>query len=142
LGPGLRDTKLKTIQNQTKPMVRGALENSHIGYHGTDFTLQKSATDLTRVGNGSVGTVYAGHILMQVVTEHLQIEDNGDLGGIIKPPLGCWDERLVEIEPRHPRIFNWPTKPFTDEGSNRNHRASCQMAVGGEGQQDQQYPSK
>lgn len=100
----------QTIPDRTR-VWGGALEKSHIGYHGTDFTLEEKGE---RVGTGSVGTVYAGHIVMQVVTEHLSVE--AQPGGIIVPPPGPWDQRLVEIHPNRPRRVNWPTQPFTDEG--------------------------
>jgi hypothetical protein len=60
----------QTIPDRTRVWV-GALKNSHIGYHGTDFALWRSAEDQTRIGTGSVGTIYAGHILMHAVTEHI-----------------------------------------------------------------------
>jgi hypothetical protein len=75
----------QTIPDGTRVWV-GALTNSHIGYHGTDFTLEKSAADKTRIGTGSVGTIYAGHILMQTVTEHLHPPYVGERGLIIIPP--------------------------------------------------------
>lgn len=105
----------QAIPERTRVWV-GALTNSHIGYHGTDFTLIKSADDKTRVGTGSVGTIYAGHILMQTVTEHLHLLHIGEPGPIITPPPGPWDERLVEIHPRRPKKVDWPTIPFSDEG--------------------------
>ena len=105
----------QTIPDRTRVWV-GALTNSHIGYHGTDFTLEKSADDKTRIGTGSVGTIYAGYILMQTVTEHLHPPYVGEPGPIITPPPGPWNERLVEIFPRMPQKADWPTKPFTDEG--------------------------
>ncbi len=105
----------QTIPDRTRVWV-GALTNSHIGYHGTDFTLEKSAADKTRIGTGSVGTIYAGHILMQTVTEHLHPPYVGEPGLIVTPPPGPWDERLVEIYPRGPKKVDWPSKAFTEEG--------------------------
>jgi hypothetical protein len=64
-----------------------------------------------------MGTIYAGHILMQTVTEHLHPPYVGEPGSIITPPPGPWDEGLVEIYPRRPKNVDWPTKPFPGEGS-------------------------
>jgi len=105
----------QTIPDRTRVWV-GALENSHIGYHGTDFTLLDRADGNRRIGTGSVGTIYAGHILMQTVTEHIHSPDAPPPGPVITPPAGPGDERLVEIYPRSPKKIDWPTKPFTDEG--------------------------
>jgi hypothetical protein len=41
----------QTIPERTRVWV-GALENSHIGYHGTDYAIWRSATDCTRIGTG------------------------------------------------------------------------------------------
>lgn len=107
--------KNRTIPDRTRVWV-GALENSHIGYHGTDFDIWRSSEDHTKIGTGSVGTIYAGHILMHTVTEHLHSPYVGYPGPIIPAPSGPWDERLVEIYPRQPKRVDWPTKSFTDEG--------------------------
>jgi len=105
----------QTILDRTRVWV-GALENSHIGYHGTDFTLLNSVDGNRRVGTGSVGTIYAGHIIIQTVTEHIHPPHVVPPGPVIIPPSGPWDERLVEIYPGHPKRIDWPKKPFTDEG--------------------------
>lgn len=105
----------QTIPNRTRVWV-GALENSHIGYHGTDFTLLNSADGNRRIGTGSVGTIYAGHIIMQTVTEHLHPPYVAPTGPIILPPAGPWNERLVGIFPRYTKRIDWPTKSFTDVG--------------------------
>ncbi len=105
----------QTIPDRTRVWV-GALENSHIGYHGTDFTLLNSADGYRRIGTGSVGTIYAGHIIMQTVTEHIHPPHAVPPGPVIIPPSGPWDERLVEIYLGHPKRIGWPTKPFTDAG--------------------------
>ena len=105
----------QTIPEQTRVWV-GALENSHIGYHGTDYAIWRSATDCTRIGTGSVGTIYAGHIIMQTVTEHIHPPYVVQPGPVISPLPGPADERFVEIYPNQPKRVNWPTKPFTDEG--------------------------
>jgi hypothetical protein len=106
----------RTIPERTRVWV-GALENSHIGYHGTDYAIWKSADDHTRIGTGSVGIIYAGHIIMQTVTEHIHPPYVVRPGPIIAPLAGPADERLVEIYPTQPKKIDWPTKPFTDDGS-------------------------
>ena len=105
----------QTIPDRTRVWV-GALKNSHIGYHGTDFALWRSAEDQTRIGTGSVGTIYAGHILMHAVTEHIHPPYEVPPGPVIAAPPGPWDESLVEIYPKRPKKIDWPTKPFTDNG--------------------------
>ena len=105
----------QTIPDRARVWV-GALENSHIGYHGTDFTLLNSVDGSKRIGTGSVGTIYAGHIIMQTVTEHIHPPQVVPPGPVIIPPPGPWDERLVEIYPSHPKGIDWQRKPFTDQG--------------------------
>ena len=93
--------KDQTIPGRTRVWV-GALENIHIGYHGTDFNVWKSVDDHTKIGTGSVGTIYAGHILMHTVTEHIHPPFEVAPGTVIPGPPGPWDERLVGIYPRQP----------------------------------------
>jgi hypothetical protein len=104
----------QTIPERTRVWV-GALKGSHIGYHGTDFTIMGDG-GRTRIGTGSVGTIYTGHILMHTVTEHIHPPHVVATGSVIPAPPGPWDERLVEIYPNQPKKVDWPPMPFTDEG--------------------------
>jgi hypothetical protein len=51
----------------------GALDEFHLGGHGTDFTIEGINPDGTklRLGTGCYNTVYMGYLVAQTVTEHI-----------------------------------------------------------------------
>jgi hypothetical protein len=104
----------QTIPDRTRVWI-GALSNSHIGCHGTDYTIMLDDRK-TRIGTGSVNTIYVGHFVVQTVTEHLHPPYVSDQKVFITPPPSGCDERLVEIYPNGPKKVDWPPKPFRDEG--------------------------
>jgi hypothetical protein len=113
----MRETR--TMPTRTRVWI-GALEGSHIGCYGTDFTIMKDGGK-TRIGTGSVATVYAGHFVAQTVTEHLNPPYVNDQQFLIQPPSTICDERLVEIYPNVLKKAEWPPLPFTDEGPTSIH---------------------
>jgi len=106
--------KSRAIPDRTRVWI-GALSESHIGCHGTDYTLMIDGGK-TRIGTGTVCTIYAGHFVVQTVTEHLNAPHVNDSNALIIPPLGASDERLVEIYPNRPKSVDWPPTPFTEYG--------------------------
>lgn len=106
----------QTIPDRTRVWI-GALANSdpellHLGCHGTDYTIMIDGGK-TRIGTGSVSTIYTGHFVIQTVTEHLNPPDL-ERKLLIIPPPGICGERLVEIYPKTPKKVNWPPMPFAE----------------------------
>ena len=100
----------------------GALDEFHLGGHGTDFTIEGVNTDgsKVRVGTGCYNTVYMGYLVAQIFTEHIHATYQSLDFQPIQPLASICDERLVQIHPR-PKLlksFNWPTTPFTNGGPN------------------------
>src|SRR6266567_470549 len=58
----------RTAMRESRPdrtrIWLGQLDGSHLGIHGTDFTILADKT--VRVGEGSVATIYMGHFVVQV----------------------------------------------------------------------------
>lgn len=52
----------QTIPDRTRVWI-GALSNSHIGCHGTDYTIMLDDRKI-RIGTGSANTIYAGHFVV------------------------------------------------------------------------------
>lgn len=104
----------RTIPERTRVWI-GSLTGSHIGCHGTDFTIVANGGK-TRLGTGSVNTIYAGHFVVQTVTEHLHAPYVSDQPSFITPPPTICDEGLIEIYPNMPKKVEWPRTPFTDDG--------------------------
>jgi hypothetical protein len=98
----------------------GALDEFHLGGHGTDFTIEGINPDGTklRVGTGCYNTVYMGYLVAQTVTEHIYPQ-YAEIGvNPIQPPPSISDERLIQIYPKARALkkFDWPTTPFTNGG--------------------------
>jgi hypothetical protein len=96
----------------------GALADSHLGCHGTDVNIFGLTTSLERtlLGVGSASTIYAGHFVVQVFTEHY-LPRYASL--TIPPPSpkpGISDSKLIGIYPAVPRSVAWPPSPFTSKG--------------------------
>lgn len=104
----------QAMPNRTRVWI-GALTGSHIGCHGTDYTIMSDGGK-TRIGTGSVCTIYSGHFVVQTVTEHLVTPYVSEQNAFITPPPGASDERLVEIYPNRPKSIEWPPTPFSEEG--------------------------
>lgn len=104
----------RTIPQRTRVWI-GALSESHIGYHGTDYTIMIDGGK-TRIGTGSACTIYAGYFVLQTVTEHLNPPYTNDGSALVHPPPGASDERLIEIYPNRPKSVDWPPTPFTEYG--------------------------
>lgn len=100
----------------------GALDEFHLGGHGTDFTIEGVNTDgsKTRVGTGCYSTIYMGYLVAQVFTEHIDPAYEAIGFKPIDPPPSISDVRLVQIHPRAKSLpkFDWPTTPFTNGGPN------------------------
>jgi len=100
----------------------GALDEFHLGGHGTDFTIEGVQTDgsKVRIGTGCYNTIYMGYLVTQIFTEHLypQYESLGITE--VQPPPTIADARIVQIHPRSRQLrkFDWPTPPFTNGGPN------------------------
>jgi hypothetical protein len=105
----------RAMPDKTRIWV-GALSESHIGCHGTDLTIVIDGGK-TRIGTGSVCTIYAGHFVVQTVTEHLNPPYVSDQSSFITPPPGIYDDRLTEIYPDRPKKVVWPQTPFTEYGA-------------------------
>ena len=100
----------------------GALDEFHLGGHGTDFTIEGHNPDGTklRVGTGCYNTVYMGYLVAQIFTEHIYPQ-YAEIGfNPIQPPTSISDTRLVQIHPKARALkkFDWPTPPFTNGGPN------------------------
>jgi hypothetical protein len=108
----IRESRM--IPERTRVWI-GSLTGSHLGCHGTDFTIVAHGGK-TRLGTGSVTTIYAGHFVVQTVSEHLHAPYVSDQASFITPPPTSCDERLVEIYPNGPKKAEWPQTPFTDDG--------------------------
>lgn len=93
----------------------GALDEFHLGSHGTDFTILANG-GMTRIGTGSVNTIYAGYFVVQVVTEHIYPQYQALDIPEIQPPLGISDSRLIQIYPKAPKKAEWPPERFTNGG--------------------------
>jgi hypothetical protein len=100
----------------------GALDEFHLGGHGTDFTIEGVNTDgsKVRVGTGCYNTIYMGYLVAQVFTEHIDPPYQTIGFRPIQPPPSISDTRLVQIHPRPKtlKMFDWPTIPFTNGGPN------------------------
>jgi hypothetical protein len=103
----------RTIPERTRVWI-GSLTDSHLGCHGTDFTIVANGGK-TRLGTGSVNTIYAGHFVVQTVTEHLHSPYVSNQASFITPPATICDERLTEIYPNAPKKVEWPRTSFTDD---------------------------
>jgi hypothetical protein len=108
-----------TIPARTRVWV-GALVNSnpdeyHFGCHGTYYTIIIDRGK-TRIGTGSVSTIYAGNFVFQTATEHLTLPYVCEQQALITPPPGPADERLMEIYPKRPKQLDWPQEPFSESG--------------------------
>jgi hypothetical protein len=90
-------------------------EDWHIGIHGTDFTITNG--NKLRLGEGSVTTIYMGHFVAQVVTEHIKPEyAYPDFRGVNPKPRD-WDKMLIEIWPTVAKKVPWPPpSAFTNGG--------------------------
>lgn len=91
----------------------GSLTGSHIGCHGVDFTIMADGGK-TRIGTGSAHTIYAGHFVIQIVTEHIHPPFPSDQIAPIGPLPSICDGRFIEIHPNSMKSVDWPPKPFTD----------------------------
>jgi hypothetical protein len=118
----------QSIPDRTRVWI-GALSESHIGCHGTDYTIMKG-DGKTRIGTGSVCTIYAGHFVVQTVTEHLIAPYVSEQKSFITPPQGASDERLVEIYPTRPKNIDWPPLPYTEEGPTGIHVLMARWRTG------------
>lgn len=95
----------------------GALDEFHLGSHGTDFTILANGGN-TRIGTGCANTIYTGHFVVQVVTEHIYPEYLALDIPKIQPPPGICDSRLIQIYPKAPKQAEWPPERFTNGGPN------------------------
>jgi hypothetical protein len=95
----------------------GALDEFHLGSHGTDFTILANGGK-TRIGTGCANTIYTGHFVVQVVTEHIYPEYLALDIPEIQPPSGICDSRLIQIYPKAPKQAVWPPERFTNGGPN------------------------
>ena len=102
------------IPDRTRIWI-GQLDGSHLGIHGTDFTITNGAG--VRFGEGSVVTIYMGHFVVQVVTEHIKPEFGRSDIPVVNPKSGDWDRKLIEIWPKMSKKVQWPPQaPFTNGG--------------------------
>jgi hypothetical protein len=104
----------RAIPERTRVWI-GSLTGSHLGCHGTDFTIVANGGK-TRLGTGSVNTIYAGHFVVQTVTEHLHPPYVSDQPSFITPRPTICDERLTEIYPNALKKVEWPQTSFSDDG--------------------------
>ena len=95
----------------------GALDEFHIGGHTTDFTINANGGK-ARIGTGCVNTIYMGHFVCQVVTEHFFPEISAEQIPPIEPPPGVSDSKLIQIHPHVKKKAEWPPAPFTNGGPN------------------------
>jgi hypothetical protein len=101
------------IPNRTQIWI-GQLDGSHLGIHGTDFTITRSGK--TRLGEGSVTTIYMGYFVTQILTAHLRPEF-AHLDIPISPKPGDWNRKLIETWPTVKKEVPWPpVAPFTNGG--------------------------
>jgi hypothetical protein len=100
----------------------GALDEFHLGAHGTDFTITAVQNDGSKVliGIGCYNTIYMGYLVTQVFTEHLYPQYQGLGITELQAPPSISDTRLVQICPRAKLLkeFSWPTPPFNNGGPN------------------------
>jgi hypothetical protein len=106
----------RTIPGQTRIWLAQLDEDCHIGIHGTDFTITDG--NKTRFGEGAATTIYMGHFVVQVVTEHIKPEyANPDFRGVNPKPRN-WDKKLIETWPKVSKKIPWPPpSAFTDGGT-------------------------
>jgi hypothetical protein len=108
--------ELREIPARTRVWI-GALDGFHLGSHGTDFTITATLDgEKVRIGTGCANTIYMGHFVTQVVTEH--IYPKYEALGIreIQPPVGISDSRLIQICPKVLKKAEWPPAAFTNGG--------------------------
>ncbi len=91
----------------------GRISGMHLLAVGTDFTIVSSSHD--RIGIGSVNTIVVGHLVIQVITAHIEVE------GVDVQRLPCkegdWADSLVQIWPVQKGVVHWPPKSsFTNGG--------------------------
>jgi hypothetical protein len=97
-------------------LINSNPDDYHIGCHGTDYTIIIDEGK-TRIGTGSVSTIYAGNFVFQTATEHLTPPYVCKQQALVTPPPGPADERLMEIYPKRPKELKWPPEPFTESGA-------------------------
>jgi hypothetical protein len=107
----------REIPARTRVWV-GALDEFHLGSHGTDFTIKaiKVGGGEERIGTGCANTIYMGYFVTQVVTEHIYPQYPADQIPPIQPPAGISDSRLIQVYPQILKKADWPPEPFTNGG--------------------------
>jgi hypothetical protein len=114
-----REERVKMLESRAIPdrtrIWIGQLSESHLGMFGTDYTIL--ADGKTQVGEGTANTIIVGHLVVQVVTEHIRPEFAHLKITQIQPRPGDWDQKLIEIWPTTHKKVNWPPpKSFTNGG--------------------------
>jgi hypothetical protein len=103
----------RAIPDRTQVWI-GQLDGSHLGIHGTDFTITRGGK--TRLGEGSVTTIYMGYFVTQILTVHLRPEFT-HLDIPVSPKPGDWSRKLIETWPTAKKKVFWPpAAPFTNGG--------------------------
>ncbi len=93
----------------------GALTESHLGAFGTDFTILGS--DRTRIGTCIANTIVAGHLAVQVVTIHMNLEYAAYDTPEVRSKPGGWDSMLIQLYPKVQKNLRWPPRvSFTNGG--------------------------
>jgi len=108
--------QLKT--NSTVPLHTSIWIGRYFGRslsgNGTDFSIDMNK--IIGIANGSAVTILVGHLILQVLTIHVQPEYS-DRTVSINPNPGRWDKLLTVIWPTSPGITTWPpVLSFTNYG--------------------------
>lgn len=107
----------RTIPARTRVWI-GALGGSHLGCHGTDVAIfgLTANGERIRIGLGSASTIYTGHFVVQVFTEHHRPQYASSTISPAWPKPSISDSKLIEIYPNRPKSVDWPPSPFTSSG--------------------------
>jgi hypothetical protein len=99
-----RRTKLEVLFVPQEPKQKPDEEESD--YHGTDFSLIEPQTEALLV-RGNIYTVMVGHVVLQVLSWHLQpLQNEGKIHFSVSP--GPWDKLTTQIWPSKKKSVTWP----------------------------------
>jgi hypothetical protein len=96
-----------TIPEGTRIWI-GHLTTSHLSRDGHDFELLRGQDGVV-VGTSSVTTLAVGHLVAQIVTNHI-LPEFTHLNPGVDPKPGPWDTTLIQIWPIEKEWVSWPPK--------------------------------
>jgi hypothetical protein len=102
-----------TIPAETRIWI-GRLMTSHLCRYTQYYKLIRPDDGIV-FGTFSVTTLVVGHLVAQIVTDHILAEFGG-LGRRSEPTHGPWETRLLRIWPVEKDLITWPPKASFKNG--------------------------